>query len=51
MFDEEPLKRSPLSQYKNVILTPHIAYMTGETLNNMNQELILNLQSFMNELN
>jgi len=51
VFDEEPLKSSPLSQYKNVILTPHIAYMTGETLNNMNQELILNLQSFMNELN
>jgi phosphoglycerate dehydrogenase-like enzyme len=49
VFHDEPLLNSSLTSYSNVILTPHIAYMTNETLENMNHELFLNLKAFIGE--
>ncbi|TEW49281.1 2-hydroxyacid dehydrogenase [Psychromonas algicola] len=47
VFDKEPLLKSPLTNYSNVILTPHSAYMTNETLDEMNNELLENLKIFL----
>lgn len=47
VFDKEPLLSSSLTNYSNVILTPHSAYMTNETLNKMNNELLKNLEDFI----
>ena len=47
VFNIEPLLSSPLTNYSNVILTPHSAYMTNETLDNMNNELLKNLKDFI----
>lgn len=48
VFPEEPIINNSLSKYSNVILTPHVAYLTKESINNMNQELILNFMKFLN---
>lgn len=48
VFDTEPLQDSPLADCPNVILTPHVAYMTNETLAKMNDELLANLNEFIN---
>jgi lactate dehydrogenase-like 2-hydroxyacid dehydrogenase len=48
VFDTEPLQNSHLTEYSNVILTPHVAYMTNETLDKMNNELLANLKEFIN---
>lgn len=47
VFNDEPLLYSSLIKYSNVILTPHIAYMTNETLENMNNELLVNFKAFV----
>jgi phosphoglycerate dehydrogenase-like enzyme len=47
VFDAEPLLQSSLGQYPNIILSPHIAYMTHEALGSMNNELLVNLQEFL----
>lgn len=49
VFNDEPVLHSSLTQYSNVILTPHIAYMTNETLDKMNNELLENLKAFVNQ--
>ena len=49
VFNDEPLLHSSLTQYANVILTPHIAYMTNETLGKMNNELVENLKAFVDQ--
>jgi len=48
VFDTEPVQYSFLTEYENVILTPHVAYMTNESLGNMNHELLVNLKEFIN---
>jgi len=48
VFDAEPLQQSSLGKYSNVILSPHVAYMTHEALASMNNELLINLQKFLN---
>ena len=48
VFDTEPFEKSPLADRPNVILTPHVAYMTNETLAKMNDELLANLNEFIN---
>jgi phosphoglycerate dehydrogenase-like enzyme len=47
VFEEEPLLYSSLTEYSNVILTPHVAYMTNESLDKMNNELLVNLKAFI----
>lgn len=49
VFDNEPLQHASLTEFSNVILTPHIAYMTNESLHKMNNELLINLQVFIND--
>jgi len=51
VFDSEPLLNSVLTEYSNVMLTPHVAYMTNESLGNMNNELLVNLQAFISDHN
>ena len=48
VFDIEPLQNSFFTNSENVILTPHVAYMTNDTLMNMNNELVVNLKEFLN---
>ena len=47
VFNDEPLLHSSLTTYSNVILTPHIAFMTNETLEKMNNELLVNFKEFI----
>ncbi|MDC7219144.1 MAG: NAD(P)-dependent oxidoreductase [Spirochaetales bacterium] len=49
VYDDEPVENSAFKQYSNVILTPHIGYRTGETLENMNGELLENLKDYLNQ--
>jgi len=48
VFNAEPVQQSSLGKYSNVILSPHVAYMTHEALASMNNELLINLQEFLN---
>jgi phosphoglycerate dehydrogenase-like enzyme len=46
VFPEEPLRHHPICDYENVICTPHTAYITKETLDPLNEEVIDHVMSF-----
>lgn len=46
VFPQEPIIKSEIFKHRNVICTPHIAYLTTESLSKMNEELISNLTNF-----
>lgn len=49
VFDEEPIKENdPLLKIDNVLLSPHVAYNTPESMSNMMEIAIENLISYFN---
>lgn len=46
VFEEEPPKQEDILKFPNVVMTPHTGFMTRETIDNMNSELILNLKKY-----
>lgn len=46
VFDEEPPKQEDIFKFSNVVMTPHTGFMTRETIEKMNNELILNLKKY-----
>lgn len=50
VYPQEPAVKSRIFKYKNVICTPHIAYLTKESLTQMNKELIDNFLNFKSSL-
>lgn len=49
VFSEEPPKENKLFKYSNVVLTPHVGFMTKETISKMNQELISNIWNYISK--
>ena len=41
VFEEEPPKQEDILKYSNVVMTPYIGFMTRETIEKMNNELII----------
>jgi phosphoglycerate dehydrogenase-like enzyme len=50
VYDNEPLlAKHPFTQLKNVVLTPHLGYVTTENLTIMYTQCVENIRNFLNE--
>ncbi len=49
VFEEEPTHNQELFLLDNVILTPHVAGVSKETLNRMEEQIISDISSFLDD--